>query len=75
VTCVVCERFLETVGFDAADIRTGSSADAHQVSQLVVRVYGQTTDTALQVRCLDLIDRMTQIGVYGLENALESYNR
>jgi len=75
VTCVVCERFLEIVGFDAADIRTGSSADAHQVSQLIVRVYSQTTDSALQTRCLDVIDRMTEIGAYGLEDALESYNR
>jgi hypothetical protein len=75
VTCVVCERFLETVGFDAADIRTGSSADAHQVSQLIVRVYSQTTDSALQTRCLDVIDRITEIGAYGLEDALESYNR
>ena len=75
MTCVVCERFLETVGFDAADIRTGSSADAHQVSQLIVRVYSQTTDTALQGRCLDIIDHMTEIGAYGLEDALESYNR
>jgi hypothetical protein len=75
VTCVVCARFLETVGFDAADIRTGSSADAHHVSQLIVRVYSQITDTALQGRCLDIIDRMTEIGAYGLEDALESYNR
>ena len=75
VTCVVCERFLEIVGFDAADIRTGSSADAHQVSQLIVRVYSQTTDSALQARCLDVIDRMMEIGAYGLEDALESYNR
>jgi len=75
VTCVVCEHFLETVGFDAADIRTGSSVDAHEVSQLLVRVYSQTTDSALQTRCLDVIDRMMEIGAYGLEDALESYNR
>ncbi len=75
VTCVVCERFLEIVGFDAADIRSGSSADAHQVSQLLVRAYSQSTDTTFQARCLDVIDQMTQIGAYGLEDALELYER
>jgi hypothetical protein len=76
VTCIICERFLETVGFDAADIRTGSSADAHQVSQLLVRVYSQgATDATLQARCLDVIDKITQIGAFGVTEALELFER
>jgi hypothetical protein len=75
VTCLVCERLLEAVGVNAADIRTAHAVDAHQVSQLLVRIYSQNTDPTLQARCLDIIDRMTQIGVYGLEDALEPYGR
>jgi len=74
-TLLVCERFLDTVGAAAADIRTHSAADAATVSQLLVRVESQATDKMLRARCLDLIDRMTLIGAYGLNEALAEYER
>lgn len=73
VTCMVCERFFDTFGPEAGDTHTAYIAD--QVSKLIVRIYSQNTDTILKKRCLDLIDRMTQIGVYGLDNVLAVYER
>lgn len=69
-------RFIETVGYEAGDIRTSASADAHIVSNLVIRFYAQTAgDPEQQARCLDLLDRMTQLGALGLDKALDLHDR
>ncbi|MCI0552885.1 MAG: hypothetical protein L0287_18190, partial [Anaerolineae bacterium] len=75
VTCLVCERFLDAVGQEVADTRTHSAVDANTVSQLLVRVYSQSKNETIRTRCLDLIDRMTRMEVYGLKEVLERYDR
>ena len=75
VTCLACERFLNTFGREAGDIRTGHSADADMICRLIVRAYSQTRDEGLQARCLDVIDRMTQTRAFGFEKVLELYDR
>jgi hypothetical protein len=75
VTCLACERFLNTFGREAGDIRTGHAADADMVCRLIVRAYSQTRDEGLQARCLDLIDRMTQTRAFGFEKVLAFYDR
>lgn len=69
------ERFLDVAGQDAADIRTGSASYSNVVSRLVIRVYGRSTDARIRHRCLDLIDRMTAVGVYGLDRAIVQIER
>ncbi len=75
LTCLICERFLDVAGTDAADIRTGRAFDARTVSQLLVRVYSQSKDQAIQSRCLDVIDRMTQMHIYGLHEVFDQFER
>jgi hypothetical protein len=75
VTCLACERFLNTFGREAGDIRTGHAADADMVCRLIVRAYSQTRDEGLQARCLDVIDRMTQTRAFGFEKVLALYDR
>jgi len=75
VTCQVCQHFINAVGADAPDIHARSGAEADTVSQLLIRVYTQNKNLALQSRCLDSIDRMVQIRAYGLNQALELYER
>jgi hypothetical protein len=75
VACSACERFLNTFGREAGDIRTGRSVDADMVCRLIVRAYSQTRDEGLQARCLDVIDRMTQIRAFGFEKVLALYDR
>jgi hypothetical protein len=71
----VCERFLDTVDSDATNTRSRSLIDANQISQLILRVYSQSKNQAFQSRCLDLVDRMAQMEVYGLDQALTQYER
>jgi hypothetical protein len=72
---LACERFLDVVGGDAADIRTGAARHADDVVQILVRTYNQSRNPETQARCLDLFDRMAQLGVYGVDRALEQYER
>lgn len=75
ITYLVCEQFINAVGSNAGDIRTRSAADANRISQLLIRVYIQGKDQALQSLCLNLIDRLAQIKSYGLGEALALYER
>ncbi|MBE9160078.1 ATP-binding protein [Nodosilinea sp. LEGE 06152] len=72
VTCLVCEKFVDS--FDS-DTHTGSAADADIISELLIRVYSQSKEQALQSRCLDVVDRMAQFGAYGLDKALQQFER
>lgn len=75
ITCLVCERFVDSFGSSTADIRTSSAADADIISELLIRVYSQSKNQALQSRCLDVVDGMAQLGTYGLDKALQQFER
>lgn len=75
VTCLVCEKFVDSLGSATADIRTSSAADADIISELLIRVYSQSKEQSLQSRCLDVVDRMAQLGTYGLDKALQQFER
>lgn len=74
-SCLACERFLDVVGEDAANIQLRSAGDASTALQVLVRAYNQSRDPALQARCLDLFDRMAELGVYQVIGTLERYER
>lgn len=75
VVCEVCERFLDIFGSGAADLRTHTALEARSLSQLAVRVCTHSADPSLEKRALDLIDRMAQMDVYGLKDALSAQDR
>ncbi len=56
-------------------ISTSAAGEEQTISQLVMRVYHQSTDQRLVSRCLDLVDRLTQVGAYGLAKALSLHDR
>jgi len=70
VAIEVCERTIEVAGADIADMRTSAAAAGPQVTSIVLRLYRQA-EPALRSRCLDLIDRLTEVAVYGVSQALE----
>ena len=74
-SCLACERFLEVAGEDAANIQLKAAADAATALEILVRSYNQSRDDALSARCLDLFDRMAELGVYRAIDTLESYER
>lgn len=66
----VCERSVAIAGADIADIRTATAATGPQLTGIVLRLYRQT-GPKLRSRCLDLIDRLEEVGAYGISHALE----
>jgi hypothetical protein len=68
-TIEACERAVQVAGGAMGDISTRHSASSTDVIAVVLRLYRQGDDR-LRSRCLDVIDRLTEIGAYGLEDAL-----
>lgn len=64
-------RFLNIHGEDVADLRTGAAGDAHYISDLVVRGLAQTKDQARITALLDILDRLLELGVYGVDRAID----
>ncbi len=71
----VCARFVDVAGVEAGDIRTRTAATAHEVSRIILRLYSQTSEEATRSHCLDVIDSMSLLGTYGLDEGLKLYER
>ncbi|WP_225997229.1 hypothetical protein [Myceligenerans pegani] len=69
------QRFLEVYGHEAADIRTGAAGDARYISELVVRGLAQSRDRAHRSALLDVLDRLLELGVYGVGKAISQSER
>lgn len=67
---LAAHRFLNIHGEDVADLRTGAAGDAHYISDLVVRGLAQTRDQARITALLDILDRLLELGVYGVDRAI-----
>ena len=73
--CSVADRAIDAWGASAGDIRTSGSHHASILSKLIVRFYAQASDDAQRKQALDAIDRMLEVGFYGLENELNASDR
>ena len=69
------QRFLSVFGNDAADIRTGAAGDARYVSKLVVRGLAQCQSRIHRAALLDVLDQLLELGVYGINDAIEKSER
>lgn len=72
---LAAHRFLDIHGSDVADIRTGAAGDAHYISDLVVRGLAQTHDKRRVSALLDVLDRLLELGVYGIDQSIEQAER
>lgn len=68
---LAAHRFLNIHGEYVADIRTGAAGDAHYISGLVVRGLAQTRDRGRITALLDILDRLLELGVYGVDRAID----
>lgn len=75
VTLSACERFVDVAGLSASDVRTSNAGDATYVIPLILRVYRESSDDQMRTRCLDLVDRLMELGAFGIEQALEDFER
>ena len=69
-TLPACERAVEQTGTDLGDLRTARPAASRNIVAVVLRLYRQG-NLAPRSRCLDLLDRMSDLGAYGLAEALD----
>ena len=75
VTLTACERFIDFAGPASFDIRTGTSLSADIVTKLTLRIYQQSTENTIRARSLNLIDRLMENSAYGINEALENFER
>ncbi|MFD3328702.1 hypothetical protein [Streptomyces sp. NPDC058701] len=71
VAIEACELIVQHAGRELGDIRTHRAADGHHLVSTVLRLYRQSP-SELRIRCLDIIDRLSEAGAYGLNAALEN---
>ena len=69
-TITVCERAVDIAGADLGDITTAHARVSSDLVTVVLRLYRQG-DNHLRTRCLDLIDRLTDLNAYDMERALD----
>ncbi|MEU6845482.1 hypothetical protein ABZ930_26740 [Streptomyces sp. NPDC046716] len=65
-----CESIVQHAGRDLGDVRTHRAADGHYLVLVVLRLYRQS-QKAQRGRCLDIIDKLAEVGAYSLNAALE----
>ena len=68
---LAAHNFLNIHGEDVADVRTGAAGDAHYIADLVVRGLAQTRERERITALLDILDRLVELGVYGVSRAID----
>lgn len=71
----LAERFLHVCGAEAGDLSKAAAGDAPTVAKLVMRLYSQSRDDSVRSRCLDLIDEMERLNVFGIDRELMEHDR
>ncbi|MEV6828206.1 hypothetical protein [Amycolatopsis sp. NPDC051102] len=69
-TIIACERAVEHAGVDLGDLSRAAAAISRDIVTVVLRRYRQG-DAAMRVRCLDVVDKLADLGAYGLPEALQ----
>lgn len=69
-TIEVCEEAVAVGGRDLGDIRTASAIISRDLITVILRLYRQG-DPPLRTRCLDLVDRLTELNAYDVYRALD----
>ena len=75
VTLTACERFVDIAGLASSDIGTGTAWSADTVTKLTLRIYQQSTEDTIRARSLNLIDKLMKNSAYGINEALETFER
>ena len=68
---LAAHHFLNIHGEDVADIGTGAAGDARYISDLAVRGLAQTRDRRRITALLNILDRLLELGVYGVDRAID----
>lgn len=75
LTLQVAHRIVDVHGGALGDIRTGAAGDARYLTQLLLRSYSLVEDAHLRSQLLDVIDRLLEVGAYGIADAIDEARR
>lgn len=67
----VATAFLDCVGAQAADLCTRTGGDGYVLQSLVFRIRRETSDASVKQECDSAINRMLDIGIYGVKKNLQ----
>ena len=70
-----CEAMVGVFERNSLDPTKRSFVEVETVSKLVLRAYRQSDDDVYRSRCLDLVDRLVALEVYGISKELEAFER
>jgi hypothetical protein len=75
LTCFVCEHSVRHLR-EQTNEGNRVFRDVESISRLLVKTYSQSSKKLeLQASCLDMIDQLSEMEVYGLDKALELFER
>ena len=69
-TVDACHRAVELAGSELTDMRTRHAVTAHSLIKIILRLYRQSRSED-RAKCLDIIDKLTELNVFGLSESLE----
>jgi len=75
LTIRLAERFVKSAGREMGDLSRRFAGDAMILSKLIVRLYTQTRDERIRIRCLDVIDAMERDAAIGIDKLLAEFDR
>ncbi|WP_216216906.1 hypothetical protein [Amycolatopsis aidingensis] len=69
-TIIACERAVEHAGVELGDLSRANAAVSRDIITIVLRLYRQS-NAAMRDRCLDVVDQLSDVGAYGLPQAIQ----
>ncbi|MGJ9420900.1 hypothetical protein [Aeromicrobium sp. CF3.5] len=69
------QQFINVFGAEAGDMSTAAAGDTMYVSDLVVRGLAQSKSPAERAALLDVLDKLLEIGAYGIGDAIAASSR
>lgn len=69
------ERFLDLFGAESTSIANAAAGSSHELGKLVLRWYEQADSPEERARALDVIDRMLQVGSFGVQDLVVAAER
>ncbi|MBB2504050.1 hypothetical protein H5411_33530, partial [Amycolatopsis echigonensis] len=73
-TIIACERAVDHAGVELGDLSRAAAAISRDIVTVVLRLYRQG-DAVMRDRCLDVVDKLADVGAYGLPEALQHESR
>jgi hypothetical protein len=71
----LAHQMVDREGGALGDVRTSAAGDARHLTQLVLRSYSLTDDPEQRRVLLDVVDRLLEVGAYGIADAIDEMRR